>query len=89
MYCPFVEVLLGEAAMYSHGVEVLIVEADMFWAGVEVLLWGECYVISWCGSAVVGRLICTVVVLRSSCGEDAMYCRCVEKLLLGVCYVLS
>jgi len=75
----------------------------MYRAGVEVLLWGGCFVLSWCGSPVVGRLLCTVLVWRFCCGEDAMhytgvevllwedtmYCPVVEVLMWGGCYVMS
>jgi len=55
----------------------------MYCPGVEVLLWGGCYVLSWCGGAVVARLLCTVLVWRCCCGESAMYCPGVEDHLCG------
>jgi len=61
----------------------------MYFPGVEVLLWGGCYVLSWCGGAVVGRLLFNVRVWKSSRLEAAMYCPGVEVLFLGGCYVLS
>jgi len=48
--------------MYCPGVEVLM------WGGCYVMSWcggavvGGHYVLSWCGGAVVGRLLCTVLV---------------------------
>jgi len=61
----------------------------MYCRSVDVLLWEGCYVLSWFGSAVVGRLLCTVPVWSFICGDPAIYCPGVEVLLLGFCYILS
>jgi len=55
----------------------------MYCPSVEVLLWGGCYVLCWCGNAVVGRLLCNAIVWMFSCGKAAVYCPGVEVLLLG------
>jgi len=57
----------------------------MYSIGVEVLLWGGGYGLSWCGGAVVGRLLCTVLVYKCCCWEAATYSSGVDFLLWGGC----
>ena len=70
----------GETTMYCTGVEVLLWGVAMYFPVVEVLLWGGYYIQYRFGGAVVGTLLCAVLLWKSCCGEAAIYCSGLEVL---------
>jgi len=102
MYCPGVEVMLWGCCNVQFCCVDPVVGVAMYSTGVELLLWGGGYGLSWCGGAVVGRLLCIFLVCKCCCGdllctvmawicccrEAARYCPGVEDLLWGGSYEL-